>query len=174
MGRSRGLRVSTTATLLDLPPEICAAICEDMQQRRDLRALCRISHLFRDQARRLLYRKVDLRERGLKALRSWCLAARNPQVGTLVQVLTISLSSDLSLLDTLTVARALSSCLNLKELSIYTDNGSNTITSYIKQSIQGWLLHKCPFRLTKFSNSYFRSTFISSFCNAQSGIRVLS
>ncbi|KAJ7090888.1 hypothetical protein B0H15DRAFT_837229 [Mycena belliarum] len=176
MGRSRKLRVSTTATLLDLPPEICATICEDMEQRRDLRALCRISHLFRDQARRLLYRKVDLRERDLKALRSWCLAVtRNPQVAELVRVLSISLSCDLSLSsDAAKVARALSSCLNLKELSIYTDKGSNAITSYTKQSIQGWLLNTCPFRLTKFSNAYFRSTFIAPFWDAQTDLRVLA
>ncbi|KAJ6469162.1 hypothetical protein C8R47DRAFT_1200745 [Mycena vitilis] len=53
------------------------------------------------------------------------------------------------------LARALNKCRNLKELSIHPDDsgpfGAGFETQY--SSIQGWLVTKCPFRLTNFCNS---------------------
>ncbi|KAJ7466960.1 hypothetical protein FB451DRAFT_1560914 [Mycena latifolia] len=137
------------ATLLQLPPEICAKICEDLE-RADLIRLCRISRLFRDQAQRLMYRTVDLRWCSPQALRSWCLAVTHAAK----------------------VTRALGKCLHLKELFIYSE--SSNILYPSPNAIQGWIINKAPFRLTKFTNSYFKNSFISQFWSAQSDIQVLS
>ncbi|KAJ7807086.1 hypothetical protein B0H14DRAFT_3152676 [Mycena olivaceomarginata] len=41
-------------------------------------------------------------------------------------------------------------------------------------SIQGWIITKCPFSLTKFSNSYFKNSFLAQFWTPQSENRVLA
>ncbi|KAJ7466956.1 hypothetical protein FB451DRAFT_1259650 [Mycena latifolia] len=169
----RRTRRAGGAPLLQMPPEICAKICEDLE-RADLIRLCRIS-LFRDQAQRLMYRTVDLRRCSPKTFKSWCLAVtRHSQLAERVHTLSLSLPDDLSLSsDTPKVARALGKCLNLKELCIYSE--SPNILYPNPRAIQGWIINKCPFRLTKFANSYFKNSFIShQFWNAQSEMQVLS
>ncbi|KAJ7768566.1 hypothetical protein B0H14DRAFT_3895005 [Mycena olivaceomarginata] len=162
---------------MQLPPEICAKICEDVG-RKDLVALCRTSRLFGDQAQRLIYRTVDLSHRTPRALRSWCLAVtRHSQLAERVHALSLGLPGDLSFSsDAEKIARALSKCVNLKELAIHHDNSGPFGALYESQmsSIQGWIITKCPFRLTKFSNSYFKNSFIAQFWTPQSEIRVLA
>ncbi|KAJ7616296.1 hypothetical protein DFH06DRAFT_1343306 [Mycena polygramma] len=162
---------------MKLPPEICAKICEDLGP-KDRVTLCRTSRLFGDQAQRLIYRSVDLSHCTPRAMRSWCLAVtRRSQLAERVHALCLTLPSDLAFTSDLDkLARALNKCRNLKELSIHPDDsgpfggGSETQSS----SIQGWLVTKCPFRLTNFSNSYFRTSFLSQFWTPQADIRVLA
>ncbi|KAJ7737147.1 hypothetical protein DFH07DRAFT_95782 [Mycena maculata] len=162
---------------VQLPPEICAKICESLSL-KDRVTLCRTSRLLADQAQRLIYRTVDLSHSTPLALRSWCLAVtRHSQLAEHVHVLSMGLPIDLSFSsDVGKIARALSRCVNLKELSIHPDNSGPFGALYESQSssIQGWIITKCPFRLTKFSNSYFRNSFISQFWTPQSEIRVLA
>ncbi|KAJ7866816.1 hypothetical protein B0H14DRAFT_3592309 [Mycena olivaceomarginata] len=162
---------------VQLPPEICAKICEGVGP-KDRVTLCRTSRLFGDQAQRLIYRTVDLSHCTPQALRSWCLAVtRHSELAERVHALSLGLPSDLSFSsDVGKIACALSRCVNLKELSIHHDNSGPFGALYESQasSIQGWIITKCPFRLTKFSNSYFRNSFISQFWTPQSDIRVIA
>ncbi|KAJ7875105.1 hypothetical protein B0H14DRAFT_3859576 [Mycena olivaceomarginata] len=159
---------------LKLPPEICAKICEDVR-RKDLVTLCRTSRLFAAQAQRLIYRTVDLSHRTPHALRSWCSAVtRHSQLAERVHALSLGLSRDLSFSsDAEKIARAIPKCVNLKELAIHHDNSGPFGALYESQmsSIQGWIITKCPFRLTKFSNSYFKNSFLAQFWTPQSEIR---
>jgi hypothetical protein len=54
-----------------LPSEICALICDEVDQSRTLTLLCRTSRLFRDQAQYILYHSVDLRDRDMRTVKSW-------------------------------------------------------------------------------------------------------
>ncbi|KAJ7122014.1 hypothetical protein C8R43DRAFT_1136290 [Mycena crocata] len=154
------------ATLLHLPPEICAIVCEDVD-RADLVALCTISRLFRDQAQRIIYRTANLKQDNPQALKSWCLAVtRHPQLAERVHSLVLDLPYDLVFTsDAPKLVKALSRCVNLKALNVQGPHSD---------VIQGWIISKSPFRLTKFANSYFRNSFLSEFWKAQSEIRVLS
>ncbi|KAJ7934895.1 hypothetical protein B0H13DRAFT_2481341 [Mycena leptocephala] len=162
---------------MQLPPEICAKICEDVG-RKDLVTLCRTSRLFGDQAQRLIYRTVDLGHRTPRALRSWCSAVtHHSHLAERVHALSLGLPADLSFSsDAGKIARALSKCVNLKELAIHPDNYGSFGALYESRmsSIQGWIITKSPFRLTKFSNSYFKTSFIAQFWTPQSEIRVLA
>ncbi|KAJ7616311.1 hypothetical protein DFH06DRAFT_109620 [Mycena polygramma] len=164
-------------TTLKLPPEICAKICEDLGP-KDRVTLCRTSRLFGDQAQHLIYRTVNLRHCTPRALRSWCLAVtHHSHLAERVYALSLGLPLDLaSSSDLGKLARALSRCVNLKELSIHHDKYGPFGATYesAESSIQGWLITKCAFRLTKFSNSFFRNSFLSEFWTPQSDIRVLS
>ncbi|KAJ7616270.1 hypothetical protein DFH06DRAFT_1343284 [Mycena polygramma] len=164
-------------TTLKLPPEICAKICEDLGP-KDRVTLCRTSRLFGDQAQHLIYRTVNLRHGTPRAIRSWCLAVtHHSHLAERVYALSLGLPLDLaSSSDLGKIARALSRCLNLKELSIHHDKSGPFGASYesAESSIQGWLITKCAFRLTKFSNSFFKNSFLSQFWTPQSDIRVLS
>ncbi|KAJ7192398.1 hypothetical protein GGX14DRAFT_480061 [Mycena pura] len=164
-------------TTMNLPPEICAKICEELGQ-KDRVTLCRTSRLLGDQVQRLIYRTVDLRRCTAQALRSWCLAVtRHSELAERVHVLSLGLPTDLaSSSDLGKIARALSRCLNVKELSIHPEDSGPFGDRYesAMSSIQGWLITKCPFRLTKFSHSYFKNAFLSEFWTPQSDIRVLA
>ncbi|KAJ7616275.1 hypothetical protein DFH06DRAFT_1483799 [Mycena polygramma] len=164
-------------TTMKLPPEICAKICEDLGP-KDRVTLCRTSRLFGDQAQRLIYRSVDLSHCSPHAMRSWCLAVtRRSQLAEHVHVLSLGLPTDLAFTSDLDkIARALNKCRNLKELSIHPDNSGPFGDRYESQSssIQGWLITKCPFRLSKFSTSYFKTSFLSQFWTPQSEIRILA
>ncbi|KAJ6594612.1 hypothetical protein B0H19DRAFT_1056869 [Mycena capillaripes] len=164
-------------------------ICEEVK-RADLLILCLISRRFLDQIQHIIYRTVDLRCCGPRALKSWCLAVtRRPQLAERVHALWLTLSGDLSLSsDAAKLARALSKCVNLKELTVHhaasSEGGGGgfkfdsfqswTTGGFKSDSIQSWIINKCPFRLTKFSNSYFRNSFLSHFWSSQSDIRILS
>ncbi|KAJ7197419.1 hypothetical protein GGX14DRAFT_471311 [Mycena pura] len=162
-------------TTMNLPPEICAKICEELGQ-NDRVTLCRTSRLLGDQAQRLIYRTVDLRRCTARALRSWCLAVtRHSELAERVYALSLGLPHDLaSSSDLGKIARALNRCLNIKELSIHPENSGPFGSQWEGSSIQGWLITKCPFRLTKFSHSYFKNAFLSEFWTPQSDIRVLA
>ncbi|KAJ7181471.1 hypothetical protein C8R43DRAFT_969249 [Mycena crocata] len=164
-------------TTMSLPPEICAKICEDVS-RKDLVTLCRTSRLFGDQAQRIIYRTVDLSRCTPRALLSWCLAVtRRSQLAERVHSLSLRLPTDLSFSsDAGKIARALNKCLNLKELSIHHDNSDAFGARHESKqsSIQGWIITKCPFRLTKFSSSYFKISFLSQFWTPQADVRVLA
>ncbi|KAJ7502539.1 hypothetical protein B0H11DRAFT_642186 [Mycena galericulata] len=174
----RPRRKSAYTSILQIPPELCAKICEEIgtERVRDLLALCRISRLFRDQAQRLIYRTVNLRHCSSKRLGSWCLAVtRHPQLAQRVHTLSLGLQSDISLTsDAAKVARALSKCVNLTDLSIFDDTSGVRKSVTAGESIQGWIISQCPFRLQKFANSYFKNSFLSQFWTAQSDIRFLS
>ncbi|KAJ7779692.1 hypothetical protein B0H16DRAFT_1878380 [Mycena metata] len=162
-------------TALSLPPEICATICEELS-RKDLITLCRTSKLFGDQAQRIIYRVVDLSRSTPRALLSWCLAVtRHPQLAHRVHSLCLRLPVDLAFSsDVAKIASALAKCLNLQELSIHPE-GLRVHSESKEDSIQGWIITKCPFRLTKLSTSYFRISFLSQFWTLQSAkLRLLS
>ncbi|KAF7311822.1 hypothetical protein MIND_00192700 [Mycena indigotica] len=153
--RRRQTAESAVATLLHLPPEICALICAVVEP-KTLFALARVSRTFRDEAQRLIFQSVDLRDSG-KALAGWCRAvSRNARLGGYVRRFTISsrevvAGSD----DPARVARALKKCTGLQRLAT-------------------WVIDHVSFRLTHFSNSHFRFAFLRQFFNRQTDIRVLS
>ncbi|KAJ7181465.1 hypothetical protein C8R43DRAFT_969234 [Mycena crocata] len=125
----------------------------------------------------MLYRTVDLSRCTARALLSWCLAVtRRTQLAERVHTLTMGLSTNLSFSsDVAKIARALSKCINIKELTIHQQSfGSFGPRVWAPHSIQGWIITKCPFRLTKFSNSFFKNDFLAQLWNSQSDIRVLS
>ncbi|KAJ7502544.1 hypothetical protein B0H11DRAFT_1989056 [Mycena galericulata] len=178
MKRPARRRKSAYTSILQIPPELCAKICEEigMGRVRDLLALCRISRMFRDQAQRLIYHTVVLRDCSSKRLGSWCLAVtRHSQLAERVHSLILGLQSDLALSsDAPKLARALAKCVNLKELSVYDDTSGYRKLTSCHESIQGWIINKCPFRLQKLVNAYFKNSFLSQFYTAQSDIRILS
>ncbi|KAJ7155738.1 hypothetical protein C8R46DRAFT_1116366 [Mycena filopes] len=166
----------TQRRTLPLPPEICAIICEGVG-RNDLVTLCRTSRLFGDQAQRMLYRTVDLSRPPPRALSSWCLAVnRRPPLAERVHTLRLGLPRDLAFSSDVTkIARALSRCINLKELFVHVDRfGSFGPQLGCNNSIQGYILTKCPFRLTKFYNGFFKESFLAQFWTPQVEIRVLA
>ncbi|KAJ6469164.1 hypothetical protein C8R47DRAFT_1150588 [Mycena vitilis] len=162
-------------TALKLPPEICAKICEDLGT-NDCVVLCRTSRAFGDQAQRLLYHSVALST--ARALRSWSLAVtRHSHLAERVYALSLGLPSDLvSSSDFGKIARALSRCLHLKELHIHHERSGpfDIRFEWLDRCTEGWLLPKCPFRLTKFSNSFYKISFLAQLWTPQSEIRVLS
>ncbi|KAJ7050000.1 hypothetical protein C8F01DRAFT_718918 [Mycena amicta] len=173
MGRRRRTIDSTVATLLHLPPEICWLIC-DLVERKTLLQLSRVSRSFCDQAQRIIHHTVDLRS-DPKALSSWCRAvSRNPKLGGYLRRLTLSsaqMSPDSD--NAAKVARALQKCSNLKRLAVHT---SLTIPSYLfaENATHTWVIDKGPFRLTHFSNTFFRNSFLHGFWNKQTEIQLLS
>ncbi|KAJ6594586.1 hypothetical protein B0H19DRAFT_1247247 [Mycena capillaripes] len=158
-----------------LPPEICVLICAEVEDPGKLAILCRTSRLFLDQAQRILYHTVDLEGRPMRSVRSWALAVtRHSHLAERVHALSLQLPETLKLSpsDATKVQRALSACVNLKELKF------SCIEVYghgnRPDSIHGWMINEAPFRLTKFANTYFNFSWITDFWIAQSQIRVLS
>ncbi|KAF7311828.1 hypothetical protein MIND_00193300 [Mycena indigotica] len=166
--RRRQTAESAMATLLHLPPEICALICAVVEP-KTLFALARVSHTFRDEAQRLIFQSVDLRDGG-KALAAWCRAvSRNARLGGYVRRFTISsrevvAGSD----DPARVARALKKCTGLQRLAVHAP------AEFGGDATQTWVIDHPSFRLTHFSNSHFRFAFLRQFFNRQTDIRVLS
>ncbi|KAF7361752.1 hypothetical protein MVEN_00519200 [Mycena venus] len=153
------------ATLHDMPAELCAMICDDVEP-EDLLTLCFISHRFLDQSRRIIYRTADLRACSQQASRSWSLAVtRHTQLAERLHTLSLTLPSP----HAATLGRALSKCVNLKELSLHHDE-----TSALGFASQTWIIDNCPFRLTHFANSYFKNSLLSQFWDSQTEIHVLS
>ncbi|KAJ7141130.1 hypothetical protein C8R44DRAFT_241287 [Mycena epipterygia] len=160
-----------------LPPEICALICDEVEDPGSLALLCRTSRVFQDRAQRTLYHSVDLQgcSRSMRSLKSWCLAVtRHSHLAERVHALSLFLPANLEAPDAEKVARALSRCVNLKELDV---SGETFANGRRPDCVQHWML-SCPFRLTKFTNSYFDSSsplmMAYHFWNVQSEIRVLS
>ncbi|KAJ7288030.1 hypothetical protein C8J57DRAFT_1706551 [Mycena rebaudengoi] len=152
-----------------LPPEICAYICEQVDPAQ-LGPVCRVSRLLRDQAQRILYRTVNLRERNMKSVRSWCLAVtRRPHLAERVHSLSLQPPSDLDPADTKRISIALRKCTNLKSLTVL-----HVRIPYTSGSLHTWMLEDCPFRLTTFTNSYFNPRKLEKIWDTQREIRVLS
>ncbi|KAJ7141100.1 hypothetical protein C8R44DRAFT_866754 [Mycena epipterygia] len=156
------------ASLLLLPPEICAVICKDVG-RASLCALCRISCLFRDQAQRMLYHTVDLQDCNMRLVRSWCLAVtRHWPLAERVHTLSLQLPTNLEPTDVEKISHALALCVNIKHLTVLhqTDSPADSC-------VQTWMLEQCTFQLIQFSNSYFRFDG-NFFFDRQADLRLLS
>ncbi|KAJ7467029.1 hypothetical protein FB451DRAFT_1369483 [Mycena latifolia] len=138
-------------SLQALPPEVWASICGELDERRHLVLLRRTSRHFRDQTQRILYYRVDLEKCSMRSVKSWCLAAtRHSRLAERVQALALLLPGNLKPSDATKIERALTSCLNLKELKL---SGEVYPNGRRVNSLNGWMINDCPFRLTKFSNS---------------------
>ncbi|KAJ7141114.1 hypothetical protein C8R44DRAFT_726763 [Mycena epipterygia] len=153
-----------------LPPEIYALIWDEVEELSNLAILCRTSRLFRDRAQHILYHRVNLRGRVLRSVLLWCVAvARHSYLAERVHALSLSLLANLDPTDATKIHCALNRCVNLKELNI---SGQGLRPD----CVQSWMISRCPFRLTKFTNSYFvcDGLAMEGFWDAQSEIRVLS
>ncbi|KAJ7162246.1 hypothetical protein C8R46DRAFT_346577 [Mycena filopes] len=110
----------------------------------------------------------------MRSTKSWCLAVtRHSHLAERVHALSLQLpeSTGLSPADGTKIYGALMRCVNLKQLKVVFEK---TSTNSGPNSIHGWLINDCPFRLTQFTNSYFHFGWIEEFWEAQSEIRVLS
>ncbi|KAF8182159.1 hypothetical protein K438DRAFT_1975697 [Mycena galopus ATCC 62051] len=152
-----------------LPPEICSAICDELEESTGTLAhLCRTSRNFCYLAQRFLYRSVDLRGRDMRAMKSWARAVtRHTHLAERVHALALQLPEiqTLDILDTTKIGRALHRCVNLKELRLSAD--SDSLVHH------GWIMDDYPFRLEKFQGliGLGDSTY---FWKTQTQIRVLS
>ncbi|KAF7315979.1 hypothetical protein MIND_00114900 [Mycena indigotica] len=171
MGRRRRSATSKETNLLHLPPEICALICHsETTEPKTLLQLSRLSHSFRYEAQRLIYRVVDLRTSS-KPL-AWARAVtHNPRLGTYVQRFTLSPSPDLAV--AAKIARALRNCPNIKRLAAQTAYWSPDYNC-ADDVTHTWIIDNAPFQLTHFSNSSLRNSFLHPFWNKQTEIQVLS
>ncbi|KAJ7162225.1 hypothetical protein C8R46DRAFT_1103916 [Mycena filopes] len=157
-----------------IPPEICETICTEVDP-ADLPMLCKTSRLFRDQVQRILYHTVDLGNcRKSRSLKSWCWAVTHnsrlaERVHTLVLRLPVPL--DLGPKDVTTIRRALQACVNLKDLTVFPDK---VHLDTPPESIDAYMMDELPFRLTKFTNSYFVFAFLDKFFTTQPDIQVVS
>ncbi|KAJ7162215.1 hypothetical protein C8R46DRAFT_1353210 [Mycena filopes] len=157
-----------------IPPEIYETICTDVEP-ADLAMLCRTSRPFRDQAQRILYHKVDLGIcRKSRSLKSWCWAVAHScrlaeRVHTLV--LRLPLPHELRPTDVTTIRRALQACVNLKDLTIFPDK---VRLDTPPESVDAYLMDELPFRLTKFTNSYFMFAVLDRFFTMQTDIQMVS
>ncbi|KAJ7233931.1 hypothetical protein C8J57DRAFT_159705 [Mycena rebaudengoi] len=156
-------------SLLLLPAETCASICDHMA-RADLGTMCRISARFQGQAQRILYQTVEL-EGSTRALKSWCVAVtQHSHLAERVHSITLRLPDRLDPSDPTIISHALSRCVNLEYLAILHEVGSSP-----HNSVCGWMMDQCKFKLTTFTNSYFKVDSIpKAFWDAQSQIKVLS
>ncbi|KAJ7782526.1 hypothetical protein DFH07DRAFT_324999 [Mycena maculata] len=157
-------------SLLSLPLEICAAICEQVS-RTSLCALCRISPIFLGQAQRILYHTVDLQDCNARLVKSWCLAVtRHHALAGRVHSLSLQLPDNIEPTYAQKLSRALALCVNITHLSVLHDPDFPA-----ERSVQSWILEECAFRLTHFRNSYFSSLgFDGRFFEDQSELRLLS
>ncbi|KAJ7646588.1 hypothetical protein FB45DRAFT_1018902 [Roridomyces roridus] len=154
------------ASLLSLPPEICSTICEYVDT--GLAPLCRISHSFRDQAQRMMYRKVDLQDCNMRLVKSWCLViTRNPHLANRVWGLILQLPNTLEPKEAELLSRAFAVCVHLKRLAVHHMPGSRP-----ENNSQDWIV-KGPFQLERFFNTYF-DTLYTVLAHQQTHIRVLS
>ncbi|KAF7352285.1 hypothetical protein MVEN_01192200 [Mycena venus] len=160
--------------LLTVPPEICAAICIEVDQ-SGLALLCRTSRLLLGEAQRILYHSVDLRGRGMDAVRSWTLTVtRRSHLAERVHALALQLP-DISTLDTsdsVKIGRALRLCVNLKELRLLSE-----FAQYQRRvdGIHSWMMSECPFRLHNIEiDSESQNRWNAPFWKNQTEIRVLS
>ncbi|KAF8182157.1 hypothetical protein K438DRAFT_1937833 [Mycena galopus ATCC 62051] len=152
-----------------LPPEICSAICDELEESTGtLALLCRTSRDFYHQAQRFLYRSVDLQGHDMRAVKSWARAVtRHAHLAERVHALALQLP-DIQIpdkQDTTKIGRALHRCVNLKELRLSGDPES--------KGHHGWIMDDYPFRLQKFESLTGLGDSIY-FWKAQTQIRVLS
>ncbi|KAJ6507387.1 hypothetical protein C8R47DRAFT_1066242 [Mycena vitilis] len=158
---------------LNIPPEVCSLICAAVVHRAELATLCRTSRAFRDEAQRILYRRVNLGHQ-TRQLKSLALAVtRHSHLAERVHTLVLRLPETLKLspLDGSRIKDTLGACINLKELRV---SCADAYPFSSPASIDGWMLNDASFRLIKFANSYFRFDCIMGFLDAQSEICVFS
>ncbi|KAK7062251.1 hypothetical protein R3P38DRAFT_691781 [Favolaschia claudopus] len=166
------IRRSRVAISAPIPPEICAIICEMVADRGSLLMLCRTSSVFRVEAQRLLYRTVDLSEKPVCArkLNAWAaVVSMHAYLAGFVHSLVLRLP-DMVSFEAYTankLGRALSKCVNLKELRILAEEAGSVVPG-------GWILNGCSFRLTHFENHYFDNTVIREFWKRQTELLVVS
>ena len=145
-------------SLQSFPHELCSLICQDpILKRRDLNAICFISHTFRKQAQRILYYRFPCL-RGATRVKSWCLALkRTPRLALDVQDLVLFLPPQefFHADDIARLIHALRMCANLKELSVLPQSPRRPHPSYSKSI---YMLVGLPFTLTRFVNGYFDQT----------------
>jgi hypothetical protein len=150
-------------TFSTLPPEICGVICTELKELGgNLALLCRTSRNFSREAQRILYHSVDLRERKMRAVKSWARAVtQHTHLAERVHALALQLPPNIDSLDASAtkIVVALRRCVNLKEL----------------QGVHGWMTIGCRFRLQKFENLlYCQDRWDDDFWKEQTQIRVLS
>ncbi|KAJ7681002.1 hypothetical protein DFH06DRAFT_434116 [Mycena polygramma] len=159
---------------LAIPLEVCSLICAAVEDRTELATLCRTSRFFRDEAQRILYRRVNL-GRPIRLLRSLALAVtRHPHLAERVHTLALRLPEALvmSPSDGSKIKDTFTACVNLKELRM---SCAEMYPYGSQDSIDGWMLKGAPFRLTKFANSYFGiHQYLMDFLDEQPEIRVFS
>ncbi|KAK7062234.1 hypothetical protein R3P38DRAFT_3251570 [Favolaschia claudopus] len=178
MGKKTTVRARRSKATLSapIPPEICAIICEMVADRRGLLILCRMSSTFRAQAQRLLYHSIDLSEKPMRKLNSWAAAvSKHAYLGEFVHSLVLRLPDMVSFEASTAnkLGRALSKCVNLKELRILSE-GRGSVVGSRHNSFNAWMLNKCSFRLWRFENQYFDDTVLKEFWRKQTELRVLS
>ncbi|KAF8214183.1 hypothetical protein K438DRAFT_1803035 [Mycena galopus ATCC 62051] len=153
-----------------LPPEICSAICDELEESTGtLALLCRTSRNFCYLAQRFLYRVVDLRGRDMRAMKSWARAVTcHTHLAERVYALALRLPEiqTLDTSDTTKIGQALHRCVNLKELRLSGDPESS-------KGYHGWIMDDYPFRLQKFESLTVLGG-STCFWKTQTQIRVLS
>ncbi|KAJ7368976.1 hypothetical protein DFH08DRAFT_37019 [Mycena albidolilacea] len=106
--------------LSTLPPEICGVICTELKELGgNLALLCRTSRNLYREAQRILYHSVDLRGRQMHAVTSWAYTVtEHTHLAERMHALTLQPSSveSLDISDVAKLVKALSKCINLKEL----------------------------------------------------------
>ncbi|KAJ7681001.1 hypothetical protein DFH06DRAFT_1164800 [Mycena polygramma] len=158
---------------LNIPPEVYSLIRAAVEYRAELVTLCRTSRAFRDEAQRILYRRVNLGHQ-TRRLKSLALAVtRHSHLAEREHTLVLRLPETLKLspLDGSRIKDTLGACINLKELRV---SCADAYPFSSPNSIDGWMLKDASFRLIKFANSYFRFDCIMGFLDAQSEICVFS
>ncbi|KAJ7141105.1 hypothetical protein C8R44DRAFT_762743, partial [Mycena epipterygia] len=110
-----------------LPPEICASICGEVAEAGDLALLCRTAFSC------ILYHT--------HSLKSWCLSVtRHSHLAERVHTLSLPIPRGLEVPVAIKIGRALSRCVNLKELNTsgeaYDANGPRTVDIYGEGSIK--------------------------------------
>ncbi|KAF8630971.1 hypothetical protein AX17_005327 [Amanita inopinata Kibby_2008] len=161
---------ATAAAATSLPPELCGLICQQpIINRKELRTLCSVSNSFRAEAERLLYTRVCLRSLG--HIHSWCVSlAARPHLAARVQFLSLSVPpcGDLEAADYSLLIFALGACVNLKELEVLNDGRSPE-----GESSQTFFLEGHPWKLTKFTNTYFTLVDLRTFFESQPEMQIL-
>nr|GAT47655.1 predicted protein [Mycena chlorophos] len=155
--------------MAQLPTELIALICSQSNDHATLASLCRVARRFVAPAQEHLFRTVDLKEKPLRILLSWCsTVAKHPVLAERVHALSMQLPGTLAFMsaDVEKVSKALKVCKNLKELRV-----ANEMSGRV-DSMLGWLVSKAPFMLTKFANSYFHPSYLDAFFARQTDLQV--
>ncbi|KAJ6515344.1 hypothetical protein C8R45DRAFT_1139546 [Mycena sanguinolenta] len=158
-----------------IPAEIWVTICGEVHNSASLASLCRISRSGREEAQRILYRSVDIRDRPMRVIQLWARTMIGTPLAERVHALALSLPSTLKfdVSYATKIGRALAKCVNLKELRIVNDEELNETAGDAQYGVHGWLINNCSFRLTKFENFYFEDRRIAEFWKNQAELQVL-
>ncbi|KAF7322198.1 hypothetical protein MKEN_00744300 [Mycena kentingensis (nom. inval.)] len=159
-----------------LPNELLALICAEVSDNHSLYMLARASRRFLPTVQHILYRKIDLKGRPIRSLRSWCLAvSRNVYLAERVYALSLELPllAQFEHSDILRVKNALKACVNLKELRLASQ--PDAYGRVRAESSLHELVSEATFRLTKLADFYFAATWhLDRICARQRDIRILA